>query len=415
MLVPTNNDTTPHRALEIGGVTVVRDLSKRPSKKAAVNTPTNIRVMISSRSRQLFPYKDSNTSLLSHVREDLAVLIKAESLFDEPLFEPWINEPASATADDIWDECMARVQRADILVVIYSGDAGWAKEGGEIGICHAELEKGLNSAREKVRILQIEPLAPLRKGADGKRDQLFRDFVQRQQPFTGTPCKNGEELIALCRRTLRESVAQMVRLGVREASRGKFYMGEALDWTRLDFRTRRQTMENVLAETLMERYKGRRLQDLNKVTLTMTVLGRELLVVCSAIPGAYSIPEARDQANQLFLNDWRCAPILKRNTVGPVHFVACNRSMTEPQAMRQLGFADATIVNAPFGVYVADDVQKMQLVYLTNCRDDTILRYQVQRAFDWLELAKERANFLERAAARARIVQAIAIENTSRL
>jgi hypothetical protein len=164
---------------------------------------------------------------LSHVREDLAALINAESLFDEPLFEPWINEPAAATADDIWDECVARVQRADILIAIYSGDAGWAKEGGEIGICHAELERGLNSAREKVRILQIEPLAPLRKGADGKRDQLFRDFLQRQQPFTGTPCKNGEELIALCRRTPRDAVAQMVRLGVREASRGKFYMGEA--------------------------------------------------------------------------------------------------------------------------------------------------------------------------------------------
>jgi hypothetical protein len=87
-------------------VELVRDLSKLPSKKAALNTPTNIRVVISSRSKQLFPYKDSNTSLLSDVREDLTALIKAESLFEEPLFEPWINEPASATADDIWDECM---------------------------------------------------------------------------------------------------------------------------------------------------------------------------------------------------------------------------------------------------------------------------------------------------------------------
>ena len=38
--------------------------------------------------------------------------------------------------------------------------------------------------------------------------------------------------------------------------------------------------------------------------------------------------------------------------------------------MRQLGFAEATIVNAPFGIYVADDVLKMQFVYFTNCRDD---------------------------------------------
>jgi len=139
----------------------------------------------------------------------------------------------------------------------------------------------------------------------------------------------------------------------------------------------------------------------------------ELLVVCSAIPGSYAIPEARERANQVFLRDWQQAPVLKSNVIGPVHFVACNRSMTESQAIRQLGFPDATIVSTPFGVYVADDIQKMQLVYLANCRDETSLRYQVQRAFDWLELADEKSRFLERAAARARIVQAIAKENGS--
>ena len=62
--------------------------------------------------------------------------------------------------------------------------------------------------------------------------------------FSGTPCKNGEEeLIALCKRTLREAVADMVRLGVREASKGKFYGGEALDWTRMDFRARQSKTE----------------------------------------------------------------------------------------------------------------------------------------------------------------------------
>jgi len=59
--------------------------------------------MISSRSRQSFPYKGKNTSLLSEVREDLVAMIKAEPLFDQPLFEPWINEPATAVTRDIWD------------------------------------------------------------------------------------------------------------------------------------------------------------------------------------------------------------------------------------------------------------------------------------------------------------------------
>jgi hypothetical protein len=138
------------------------DIIEIPCKKSSPNTPSNIRVMISSRNRQPFPYK-GETKPLSDVREDLAALIKAEPLFEEALFEPWINEPAASTPNDIWDECMVRVQKADILIAIYSGDAGWAKQGGEIGICHAELEKGLNTAREKVRILQVDPLAPMRK------------------------------------------------------------------------------------------------------------------------------------------------------------------------------------------------------------------------------------------------------------
>ena len=54
-------------------------------------------------------------------------------------------------------------------------------------------------------------------------------------------------------------------------------------------------------------------------------------------------------------------------------------------------------------------------LFLANCRDETTLRYQVQRAFDWLEVAGERALFLERAASRARIVDAIAMENSERL
>jgi len=49
---------------------------------------------------------------------------------------------------------------------------------------------------------------------------------------------------------------EMVRLGVREASRGKFYIGEALDWTWLDFRTCRQRTESVLAKRLWRATRG---------------------------------------------------------------------------------------------------------------------------------------------------------------
>src|SRR5664280_3834900 len=89
------------------------------------------------------------------------------------------------------------------------------------------------------------------------------------------------------------------------------------------------------------------------------------------------------------------------------------RQATEGQAVRQLGFPDATVVSTPFGVYVADKIQKIQLAFLSNCRDPTSTMYQVQRVFDWIEEVGEGPLILDRAASRARIVTAIAGENKS--
>ena len=85
----------------------------------------------------------------------------------------------------------------------------------------------------------------------------FRKYVDEQHRFTGAPCEDGEEVIALCRTTLREAVAQMVQLGVREARKGKYYSGAALDWSRLDFRARQREMRSVVKRTLVERGGGR--------------------------------------------------------------------------------------------------------------------------------------------------------------
>jgi hypothetical protein len=55
---------------------------------------------------------------------------------------------------------------------------------------------------------------------------------------------------------------------------------------------------------------------------------------------------------------------------GPVHLIGCHKTATETQATRLLGFPDATVVSTPFGVYVADNLQKVQLAFIGNCRDE---------------------------------------------
>ena len=60
--------------------------------------------------------------------------------------------------------------------------------------------------------------------------------------------------------------------------------------------------------------------------------------------------------------------------------------------------------------YYHDDVQKIQLVFIANCRDETATRQGVQRVFDWLEQTGEGALLSSRTASRAKIVRAIAKE-----
>jgi hypothetical protein len=115
---------------------------------------------------------------------------------------------------------------------------------------------------------------------------------------------------------------------------------------------------------------------------------------------------------QPFLDDHLHADELKASTAtgGPVHVIACHKGVTESQAMRVLGFPDATIVRAPFGVYVADDVQKIQLVFLRDCRNPTQTGHAVQRFIDWLDQSGEGERLGGRAESRLRIVAAIAGE-----
>ena len=52
--------------------------------------------------------------------------LEAAELFGQRLFQVWINEDAPpASGDDGWDACMKQVDDADVVLVLYNGNAGW--------------------------------------------------------------------------------------------------------------------------------------------------------------------------------------------------------------------------------------------------------------------------------------------------
>jgi hypothetical protein len=244
------------------------------------------------------------------------------------------------------------------------------------------------------------------KTDQGVRNQRFQEYIAQQSLFRGGEVKTVADLKTRVNEALHEALVTLVQRGVREASKGRFHSGQALDWARMDFAGRQAEMIRVLREAVLQRSNAS--EDAGNLFLTLN--RNEVLIVTHAIPAALSVGAAKELVGQPFLKDHGFDKVLTGIRTGPVHLIACHKTATESQAARLLGFPDATFVSAPFGVYVADNLQKVQLAYIGNCRDEANTRHGVQRFFEWLEQTGEDVQLAKRAASRAKIVKAIAKE-----
>ncbi|MDD4653219.1 MAG: hypothetical protein PHQ34_13450 [Methanothrix sp.] len=365
-----------------------------------------INVMISSRSITEILYNGEKSNL-SKVRIALKKEIEAERLFDEKeLFEVSIHEdaPAPGADTDVWEASRKEVKKSHIVIVLFTGEAGSAESDDAIGICHAELKAAMDTMPDKVRMIKLPDAKPKNK-SEAERNKKFKEYVKNQMPMWAE-AKNGEEAIKEAKRALRQAVAELTIRGSKKPKSAKFDFGEALDWSRLNFEERQHRMVAAIEEGLGNRngssWEGDKLFIMVKDTFA--------LCICSAIPSSLTVPAARELVGQPFLSDYKYAHLIKDDRSGPVHFIACHHSVTEAQAMRLLGFPDATIVPTSFGVYVADNIQKIQLIFLANCIDETTTQYKVQEVFAWFKKTREDENLANRAKARRRIIEAIAKE-----
>ena len=369
-------------------------------------------VMISSRCNDDIEYKGT-TATLSAVRTDLKSIIDKLELCGRRLFRCWINELETSLegTQDSWDKCLEEVKDADIVMVLYNGNAGWATNAGGIGICHAELKTALETGPAKVRLLQLPFVDPALKKSSlpNTANGRMKQYVDQQNLFRGKEIVNGEKLIDEAQRTLATVVIDLAKTGVLDTRRGRFDSGQALDWSRFDFSERKEAMESVMRQALQQRNGASSVGKLDFVKLE----SKNVLFRCHAVPAAMTVAAAREMVGMPFLKDHDFAGDLSGSKIGPVHLIACHKSVSESQAINLLGFPDATIVEPPFGIYVADRIQNIQLLLLRNCRDETTTRHAVQRAFDWLERSGEAEFLVQRAVSRTRIIKAIAKESAT--
>lgn len=369
-----------------------------------------LQVMLSSRcsDKVMFQGKLQEMSVL---RRAIKAELESIKIGEVSFFKVWIHEDdAFQTGDaDSWEKCMENIRRADLVIVLYNGACGWAMDRdqfrGRVGICHAEMHEAITNAPSKVRAVMLPEIEAKKKSPDANFQEYFR-----RQNILGAQVQTGDEAVVAARDTALAALLSLARQGVGESAKGKFYGGDALSWSRLDFNKRRQVTSGTVTEFLKKR-GGRVIRGLAG-TIALKIQGEEVAFVCDCIPGSMGVAAARELVGQPFLVDHETARRLPEGISGPVHLIACQKTVSESQALKQLGFPDAVLVAAPFGIYVADDVQKIQMVFIANCRDETTTCHRVQRFLEWLSQEREDRLLAKRAISRRKISDLIAQEGT---
>lgn len=325
-----------------------------------------INVMISSRNNTKFDGKN-----LSIIRENLKIMIEKEKLFGREIFKVWINEHEDPQSFDItiWDKCLKEARQSDIVIVLSNGESGWIKEHDTIGICHAELLEALNSASGKVWGIKLEGITHSKSIDYNQKiaNEKFNKFINENNQIFSNPVKTEKSLITRIKETLNDATIKLIQKGVIEVGRNKGNYGEVLIWKRQNYNDRCDSIIQSLKDSIDK--KGTGLVIDKKYYLSRDKY--EILLLLHAIPDSVSIANARERVGQPFLQDFRNIKQLKKNDniIGPIHIIGCHKTVTESQARNILGFPDATILKDSFGIYVADNIQKIQMVFLEKCSD----------------------------------------------
>jgi hypothetical protein len=344
---------------------------------------SKIKVLISSRCNDMFPLSAKPQVRLSDLRVKMKKEIENTSVLGSKPYEVWINEDAAeSTERGAWDECIRQARDCDIFVALFNGNAGWTGSGenASIGICHAEFLAAYARAPAKVFLIDIFE----RGAANAPKMPADVNFQKRLEGENNAPAADVASLEAAIRSRIVNATVKLAQQGVADANRGRAYLGPALDWNRMPYPQRSAAMVAAAATAL-----GPFSPTKDGNFCVTTIETKRILFRVDAVPDSMSVATAREMVGQPHLHDDAAAARVARLDGGPVHLIACHKGVTGAQAQRMLGFPDATVVTAPFGIYVLDPVQAIQIVLLANCAAEDVTKHNVQRFLEWLPQAEQ--------------------------
>lgn len=363
-----------------------------------------IKVFLSSKVNPVFEGLDRSDYSLADLRKFIKKEFEGEIFLGEKLIKVVMNEEGfEATFDkDAFDNCLENVKSADLIVILYNGDAGWApdKDINANGICHEEYLQAMNDHPSMTRGVNLTKyFKSVSYSVDQKkRNDSFMDDINRLYRFKEySEAKSIDELEEYIKKLIlgyiKHSIDQAFK-AKKELDQNNTIFGKTLDWKKLSYAQRAKELKEISTATFGDIFSD---------------------TICQyhGIPDHLSISDARNSMGRPFLHEHELIKGSSFNS-GVIHFITVYGNATETQIKNLIGFPDLTLIKTTFGFYLWEQTSQIQIFVSSNCINPNLIKTRRQQILNWLKSSNEKRKIKIRADERYKILKAIvtAISNT---
>ena len=355
----------------------------------------NIRVFLSSRVNSEFNQTITDYSLMD-LRKKIKSTLEEELILGEKLIEVIINEDSfeGDYTKDWYQNCLTEIEKSHIIIILYSGEAGWSEEGtNDNGICHEEFILAYSKFSRLYFVFDLSHYFDLNP-SDQEREKNKR--------FANDLHDNGalqESIIAKTKESLESTILGQIHKKIlttlsrsietlKLLSLSSNTYDSTLAWSKHSYSQRVKNMEKILSESCEQEefFKG-------------------IMKQYHAIPDNMSVGDARNLINRPFLEEYDL--IDNKHSKGMIHFITVYGNATQIQAKNLVGYPDLTVIKGPFGFYLWDKIRHIQIFFLSKCINPETIRSRIMEVRNWIKASKELNNIHDRAEGRYKINQTI--------
>ncbi len=360
---------------------------------------SKIKIFISSKVNPVFEGLTEKDYTLGKLRAFIKTQLEAETFLGEKIFDVILNEDGFEAdfTKSAFDTCLKRVSGADVIIILYNGDAGWApdKKKNVNGICHEEYLMAVKDHPGMTFGINISGhFAKVKYSAEQQvRNKSFQDDIDSYYRFKEySEAKNVTELQNYILKLIKadiQSSSEKAFKAKKVADLSNTVFGKTLDWSKLNYNQRVTELKSEAEKDFKD-----------------FAPFKDIIVTHNIIPDNMSVTDARNYIKRPFLYEQET---IKGNKLkkGVVHLISIYGSATETQVKNLVGHPDLTVIKTEFGFYLWEQCTHIQIFFLINCKNPSIIKTRVQLVEIWLKSSKELSKVQQRSVARYSILEAI--------